>query len=400
MPAALFGTAIFIGRGVGALLTPYIGYLSDKSQHKWGRRLPFMFWAVVPLVITFFVMWLPPNNYESLVNLAYLVIISILFRIALGFYYIPYQSLLPEIAQSDGERAKVSAIQSVFLLLGMLIGGLAGLIIDSKGFVASASVYALIAFLFLVAPLIFVREPKTRQVSLRDHTGFWSNLKIALENKVFRFFVLVWAIYLMTTTVVQSSAPFIVTEICLLQESDTVLFYIPGVLASLLWFPVVSKLVQRFGKTKVYSTSLLGSAIIFPGTFLIGSWLPLSLKGQCISWAVAQAVAIAGIVVLTSTFIAEITDLDEAQTGQRREGVYFGMMNVVEQISSGLALLFLPLIFLLGRSQAAPMGPLGIRLTGVFAGVCMFIAYILFVKYQNERAKIQTDNPNNANSLR
>lgn len=384
VPVAFFGAAIFVGRGVGAILTPYIGYLSDNLKHPRGRRLPFMFWAAVPLALTFVLLWLPPGRNESYANLAYLIILAILFRTAFGFYFIPYQSLLPEIARSDAHRTRLSAIQSAFLLGGMFIGGFAGLIIDRRGFLFFAIAYGLISVLFLLAPLIHIREPHDKTGSNARIVKFWSSLKTALANKEFRLFIFVWAIYLMTTTIVQSSAPFIVTEVCRLRESDTVLFYIPGIIASLLWFPIVTVLVKRFGKQKVFSNSLLASAIVFPGTMLIGRWIPIALSTQCFSWAVVQAVSVAGIVVLSSTFVAEIVDKDEQRTGFRREGVYFGVMNVLEQFVTGFALFLLPLMLLIGRGESSPRGPLGVRLTGVFAGAFMFIGYMIFVKMQKD----------------
>lgn len=111
----------------------------------------------------------------------------------------------------------------------------------------------------------------------------------------------------------------------------------------------------------------------------------VSLKVQCISWAVLQAIAISGVVVLSTAFIAEITDGDESATGQRREGVYFAVMKVLDQLFSGVALVILPVILLLGRSSQAPMGPLGVRMTGVVAGVLMLVGFLIFLRYPNRQ---------------
>jgi len=85
--------------------------------------------------------------------------------------------------------------------------------------------------------------------------------------------------------------------------------------------------------------------------------------------------------VLSSAFIAEITDHDEEETGQRREGVYFAVMKVFDQLFSGIALLLLPVILLLGRSRSLPQGPLGVRATGVAAGLLMLLGFFVFTRY-------------------
>ncbi len=385
VPVALFGTAIFISRIISALITPYIGYLSDNSQSRWGRRLPYMLVSSLPFVGAFIFLWTPPIPRESLVNLLYLGGMAIIFRLASAFYHVPYQALLPEIASTERHRVRISAWQSSFLLLGMMLGGLAGWIIEKRSFLFTVLVFAAFVYPLLILPLWFLREDPHRQVQKMEQLGFWKNLSIATSNKAFMTFATVWGVYLMTTTLVQSSVPFIVTEVCLLRESETIYFYIPAVLASLACYPLVTWLARRWGKRKVYSGSLLASTLIFPGTMILGGWLVVSLKAQCISWAVLQAVAISGIVVLSNAFVAEITDGDETATGQHREGVYFAVMKVLDHLFSGVALLILPIILLLGRSSQAPLGPLGVRMIGVVAGVFMLIGFFVFSRYPNRQ---------------
>lgn len=385
VPVALFGTAIFISRFISALFTPYIGYLSDNSQSRWGRRLPFMLVSSLPFVGAFIFLWTPPTSRESLVNLLYLGGMAIVFRLASAFYHVPYQALLPEIASTERHRVRISAWQSSFLLLGMMLGGLAGWVIEKRSFLFTMLVFAAFVYPLLILPLRFLREDPHRQVQKMERFGFWKNLSIAIRNKAFMTFATVWGVYLMTTTLVQSSVPFIVTEVCQLRESETIYFYIPAVLASLACYPIVTMLANRWGKWKLYSGSLLFSAIIFPGTMILGGWMMVSLKVQCISWAVLQAIAISGVVVLSTAFIAEITDVDESATGQRREGVYFAVMKVLDQLFSGVALVILPVILLLGRSSQAPMGPLGVRMTGVVAGVLMLVGFLIFLRYPNRQ---------------
>jgi Na+/melibiose symporter-like transporter len=72
VPLAFYGIVILVARIVNAIVTPPIGYWSDNLRSKWGRRLPFMFAASLPLVIAFFLLWTPPVRGESLANLIYL----------------------------------------------------------------------------------------------------------------------------------------------------------------------------------------------------------------------------------------------------------------------------------------------------------------------------------------
>lgn len=384
VPVALFGTAVFVGRAVSAVIIPYIGYLTDNTHSRWGRRLPYMFVAALPVVVVFIFIWKPPQQSETILNLLYLGIMAVIYWIAAALYQVPYQALLPEIATTDRHRIRISAWRSGFLLIGMMLGGLAGLLIEKIDFFFTMVIYAAVALPLLYLPFLVLRESPDRRVRVAQRMGFWESLSIAFKNRAFLVFAAVWALYLMTTTLVQSSVPFIVTEVCLLDESDTTLIYIPGVLASLAWYPVVTWLANRWGKWRVFAGSILASALIFPGTMLMGGWYLISLKTQCVSWAILQAIAISGVVVLSSTFVAEITDRDQGLTGQRREGVYFAVMKVLDQFFSGVAVLILPIILLLGRSHLSPQGALGVRMTGVIAGVLMLLGFLLFTRYPNQ----------------
>jgi len=381
VPVALFGTVIFISRVFSAVISPYIGYLSDNTRSRWGRRLPYMLLSALPLVAAFVWLWKPPINQESLINLIYLGVMAILFRLASAFYHVPYQALLPEIASEERHRIRISAWQSTFLLLGMMLGGLAGLLIEELNFEKTILIYAVAILFLLVLPIFFLREKPNRQEQEKNQIGFVQSISLAFRNRAFMVFAIVWAIYLMTTTLIQSSVPFIVTEVCQLSESQTVFFYIPGIFASLAWYPVVTWMANRWGKRKVYMISYLASAIIFPVTMIMGEWMLISLRFQCVSWAILQAIAISGVVVLSSAFIAEITDDDEEKTGQRREGVYFAVMKVLDQLFSGVAMFLLPIILLMGRSRLSPQGPLGVRMTGVVAGILMFVGFLVFLWY-------------------
>jgi GPH family glycoside/pentoside/hexuronide:cation symporter len=183
------------------------------------------------------------------------------------------------------------------------------------------------------------------------------------------------------TTFIMAVMPYIVTEICLLQVSDAPYFYIAGVLALLVCYPIVNWLADRFGKWRVFAGSLLASAVALPGLMLIGPWFPIPLLAQGIIWVLLQSVSMSGITMLPQAFAAEITDYDEKLTGQRREGAYYSSWVLLGQLISALAGAILPLLFLLGRSQSDANGPLGIRLVGLIGGVLMFLSLLVFLRY-------------------
>lgn len=380
VPLAFYGVVILVARVLNSFITPPIGYWSDHLHSRWGRRLPLIFSASLPLVIVFVLLWLPPVKGLSVVNLFYLGLMLILFNIAQALVIIPLGSLLPELATLDKHRVRLTMWSATFQLLGVIAAGLAGLLIDRFGFSRMALIYAICILPLFYLPFLTLRE-HGRQIDTQQRFGFLQSLQMTLKNRAFLVLSISGIFFWMATTFVMTVMSYIVTEICLLQISDAPYFYIAGVLALLACYPLVNWLAGRFGKWRVFAGSLLASAIVMPGLMLIGPWLPIPLMAQGIIWVLLVSIAMSGITMLPQAFAAEITDYDEQLTGQRREGAYYSSWVLLGQLIGALAGAALPLLFLLGRSQSDVNGPLGVRLTGLIGGVLMLISLFVFLRY-------------------
>jgi GPH family glycoside/pentoside/hexuronide:cation symporter len=385
VPAALYGAAMLVVRAVNALIAPSIGHLSDQTRSRWGRRLPFMFVSALPMAVFFVLLWTPPLQQTSGWNLVYLAVIFLLYNLAYTLNQVPYMALLPELALTDQHRVRISAWSSGFFLLGMIVGGAAGPLIEGIGYRTTALAYAGVTLPLLYLPLLVLREQSGRQCQTRERVTLKDAAAAMLRNRAFLIMTATGILYWSVTTFVQSVIPFIVTEVCQLTKADTFSFYIPAIIASLVCYPGVTWLSDRLDKSTVFSASLLSSAVVLPGLMLIGEWFPLPLKAQGIIWITLQSVAMAGVTMLPPAFGAEITDHDEELTGHRREGAYYATWGLLDQAINGAASALLPLILLLGRSQSDPWGPLGVRLIGPLSGVMMFGAFLIFLRYPLRR---------------
>ena len=381
VPLALYGVVTLFARIINAIITAPIGYWSDHLHGRWGRRLPLMFSASLPLLVVFVLLWLPPVKDVSVINLFYLGLMLVLFNVAQALVIIPLGALLPELAVVDRHRVRLTMWSSTFQLLGVIVAGLAGLLIDCVGFTQMALIYAAFILPLLYLPFLILHEQPGRQIDSKQRFNFLQSLQITLKNHAFLILSMTGICFWMATTFMMLVMPYIVTEICLLQVSDAPYFYIAGVLALLACYPAVNWLAGRFGKWSVFAGSLLASAVVMPGLMLIGPWFSVSLMIQGITWVILQSIAMSGITMLPQAFAAEVTDYDEKLTGQRREGAYYSSWVLLGQLISGLAGAVLPLLFILGRSQSDLNGPLGVRLTGPIGGVLMLVSLLIFLKY-------------------
>jgi len=96
-----------------AISDPIVGYLSDNWRSKWGRRHPFMYAAAIPVSVSFYFLWSPPDWSDGALFL-YVIVLAIVIRTFITFYETPSSSLLPELERDYDGRARLQAIRNYF----------------------------------------------------------------------------------------------------------------------------------------------------------------------------------------------------------------------------------------------------------------------------------------------
>jgi GPH family glycoside/pentoside/hexuronide:cation symporter len=385
VPIAFYSVVILTSKLINIMLGLPVGYLSDHTNSRWGRRLPYVIGGALFLPILFFLLWTPPSTTESLGNLFYLAVVLIAFSAAYEIHQIPYESLLPELAIRASDRVLISTWKTGFLLGGNILAGFAGPLIAKLGYAPSMGIFAAVVAPILILPGFLLRKRINHKSPPVEKIPFLTSLKTTFSNRPFQTFTLSWGLMWTASTFMLGTLPFIVTEVCRLDTADAVYFYLSGILATLIAFPFISRLSARYGMKAVYRGSLLAGAITLPSLLLIGDQIPISLFAQGILWIVLQSISLAGAQILPSAMAAEITDHDEVLTGQRREGSFYSVWGLLNQAASGLAAGIIPLFLLLGRSRLDPNGPLGVRLLGLAGGILLLVSFLVFGGYNLEK---------------
>ena len=84
----LASLALTVAIFIDAVTDPLIGYVSDNWRSKWGRRHPFMYWSIVPICLSYALMWNPPEFVVASQGsmFAFLVVMAASIRIFLTFF--------------------------------------------------------------------------------------------------------------------------------------------------------------------------------------------------------------------------------------------------------------------------------------------------------------------------
>ena len=102
--SALVGATLMIAMFVDGISDPIVGYWSDNLKTRLGRRHPFMYASIIPVAVAYIFAWNPPEGMTGNALFPYLLMITILVRIAYTFYEVPSSALVAELTDDYDER--------------------------------------------------------------------------------------------------------------------------------------------------------------------------------------------------------------------------------------------------------------------------------------------------------
>ncbi|HWQ47040.1 MAG TPA: MFS transporter, partial [Longilinea sp.] len=329
LPATWFATFWIFYTIYNALNNPVLGYLSDRSKSKRGRRIPYILYTAFPYVLTFVMLFVTPfdgltNPWGLLIFFGAFIIIweGLYTALATGYY-----SLLPEMFPSYEERTDVAAKMNIFQTIGLIIGvAVPPILAEALGWTWMAVILAVIAgtAIFLGIPAMFERKGSQEQA----YVPFGPALKATFLNKSFVTVAVAQSMRFFCTGTLQAGMMFYLKYSIGADESlSSLVFGIAFLVAMLMLYPWRKFVANKYDSR---TTLMLANAI------MILAVLPLafstSLVGTIIA-AVLIGVSLSGLVLIGDVIVAEVVDEDEVKTGQQRAGMYFGMSSFIITLS-------------------------------------------------------------------
>ncbi len=386
--AFAIGAVLVIGRLIEAFDDPLIGYWSDRTRSRWGRRIPFVLAATPFMVIFFVLLWIPPNPGETLGNVIFLFAIFWFFNLFSTLSGGPLESLLPEIARRNDDRLSIVGWQVAFGVVGTAVAFVGtGLLVDAFGFVAMAIIVAGIAFVSRYIALtgawrrtIEASQEIYAQGQMMERLSVWKAVTTCLRNDQFLVFLPSFILYSVGVQIITGVLPFYVEAVLGRDEPGTMVAVLSGSALGVLMLvlPIGILLARRRSKREVYGWGMLFAGLYFP-LFGMAGFLPgIPVVAQGIGYAVFIGLALAPVQTFPNALIADITDYDTVGTGQRREAVFYATQQTLEKIAGAAGPGILIALLALGSTAD---DPLGIRLVGPVAGILALAGYIVFRRY-------------------
>jgi len=362
MDAGLVGLVLLAALLIDAFIDPIIGYLSDRTYTRWGRRLPWLYAAPIPLALAWVVLWSPPGGDAP--SVLGLLGIMVAVRVMLSACEVPSVSLVPELTFDYAERTTLfryrylsgwmGGILMMVLAYTVFMPGQNGLL-QQEGYPAFGifgAVLMAVAVLgsaigqhHIVAQLPAHKPPP---FSLKEA---FSEIIEAFSEKAFLIFAAGGLAAYITQGMTFSISNYL--NIFVWRLDSLAFSWAPAWLNGLTAYPfvlaisvvgmflIVSPMHNRFGKPKSAAIGAIASLVfgLVPyGLFLAGFWPQTgSLSSTLLYFVFVIFANMFGVVIMisASSMVAEIVEAFEERTGRRAEGAFYSGNWLVQKCATG-----------------------------------------------------------------
>ena len=209
LPILWISTGFILWSLWNAINDPLIGYLSDKTKSRWGRRIPWMVGATIPLAIIMILLFTPPLAAGSdMINFLYLMLILILFDTTYTAFNLNYNAIFSEMYVTMEERSSVGKVRISFVMVALIFAFLLPTLIienilgedpitllpdpNTLGQYQLTGIIAAIIIILTYSIMLKwgVKEPKHFSKDAETAMSFKNTLKNTFKNKSFQWFLI------------------------------------------------------------------------------------------------------------------------------------------------------------------------------------------------------------------
>ncbi|WP_237565487.1 MFS transporter [Ornithinimicrobium cavernae] len=345
----LYGIVMVAYAIIDAVDNPVLGYLSDRTRTRWGRRRPWLLVGAPVLALGTIALFAVPDSLEGPGLVVWFATFAILCEAADSLINANYGALLPELFPRERERATANALRQGFQLLALVVSlaltpwlttEVFGTEETTTGFTVTAVLYGALACAVIVYMTLGVREDPGALRGPRP--PLLATVRVILANPRFWQIGTVSACYLSAMGLVLTGVQLYVRYSLGLPVAYAL--YLQGVviLATVGFLAVWARVVRVKGAPFTWRLALVLLALGFVPLYLAQDLLTAILAGLCVG------VGYAGMLASNDLVIARVLDEDTVVHGAHREGVFlaaFGFFGRLSGIVSGAALASLGALF-------------------------------------------------------
>ena len=341
-PGWMWGVIFFTPRLFDSITDPIMGFISDNTKSKYGRRKQYVLLGAIIMGISFSILWQLYRENGIEYNFIYFMLWSFIFYLGLTIFSVPYVAMGYEMSDDFHERTNIMAVAQWIGQWAWVIAPWFWVIMYDQGWFESADVatrtiavwVGVICMIFAMVPAIFIKSKSTLNEDYQplnvknignSFNGIIDGFKEAFKNKPFRKLCIATFLVFNAFNTVAAFTFFIVVYYLFSGDAGAAgiwptLFGSLGALSTtFLVIPIVTRMSKIMGKKRAFIAS---QSISILGYFML--WF-LFIPGKPYMFIFALpffAFGIGSLFTLMMSMTADVIDLDELNTGLRREGVF------------------------------------------------------------------------------
>lgn len=341
-PGWMWGVLFFLPRVFDAITDPIMGFISDNTKSRWGRRRQYIFLGAIIMGIAFIIMWQLYRENGVEYNFTYFLLWSFVFYLGLTVFSVPYVAMGYEMSTDFHERTNIMAVAQWIGQWAWVIAPWFWVIMYDKGWFESADVatrelalwIGIACMIFAIVPAIFLKSKSTidadySPLTIKNIGGSLKEIlqgfKEAFKSVPFRKLCIATFLVFNAFNTIAAFSFFIIVYYLFSGNVEiagiwpTLFGSIGALITTFLVIPIVTSMSKKMGKKKAFTISQ-GISII---GYIMLWFLFIPGKPYMFIWALPFfSFGIGSLFTLMMSMTADVIDLDELNTGKRREGIF------------------------------------------------------------------------------
>ena len=357
-------SAIVITLFVDSIVDPLIGQISDNFRSPIGRRHPFMYFAALPVSVSFFLIWNPPLTWSHGAIYIWMLTCLLIIRAFDTFFELPSTALAPELASDYDERTKLLALRSMFGAIGTVSVSLmvyqvfmrqhadgTGGVTDRAGYLPYSICASLLVFTIIIlsASGTFKQIPYLSKAPERtkkfDVLGILGEIFQTLRNRNFAVVAFAGIILAIGGGITQSLNIYLGLFYWQLNQNQLTALALATVASNFVGIWLAPRVVKRLGKrvgaltTGTIGITLTISPILLDKAGVMPARHTVELFYLLVGFAFITHAFMIATGVKIQAMIADVVEDAALKTGRRSEGLLFSADNLFKKAVSGVGVL-------------------------------------------------------------
>jgi GPH family glycoside/pentoside/hexuronide:cation symporter len=338
---AIAGAALMVAKLTwDAINDPLFGYWSDRTRSRFGRRRIYMLIAAIPIGFAALIMFSIPKGLSGVPAFLAVLLTFWLIDTFQTMANVPYSSLTPELTRDYSERASLTSIRMAFSVFGYILGAastpiLAGVFQGAglnlqQAWSATGAVFGVITTTVVLVTALTVKE-NPELAGEPSRIPAVKAVFTCFKNKPFNILMIAFILSSFSFTTLTALTPYFIQY--QLGMGDQVSFILLAMLLTIGIFLIPAKLVMdRINKGPTYALGLGIASLAVISSF----FLPHAPTSLMYVIAIVAGIGFSTQFVCPWSMLPDVLEYDEKLTGERREGIYYGLWNFLSKFTGAL----------------------------------------------------------------